>query len=327
MRRRRSNVSWRLVVSWCVLLGVGRVAHAQSGNPVGGPELVFPMGARTVAMGQAAAATATGTDALWWNPALIARGPREAAFNIVGGEAAQATDASIALVYPIRHALALALSFRYLNQGEGEGVQGDIQTGSFVPSTRILAGTFAAPFGDRLALGLTVRLLSVDFSATGQVPNVPDTPPITGAIDAGGQYILTKDSLFIVGASLTNFGLPLQINDSPQADPLPTRVDVGVQFAPHFRDYPDARLRLGADIISGPTSVGGPGVRLGGELSWMGLYHARAGFALNGPTGTGPSVGAGVSYARWRADFAQFVSNSNTGVGDKLTYLSIRYVF
>jgi hypothetical protein len=328
MRRRRSRLPWRLLASCWGVLGAGRAAHAQTGNPVEGAlEFLLPMGARAIAMGKAVAASATGTDALWWNPALIARGPREAAFGVVGGEVALSTDVSVALVYPIRHALSLGLSFRYIDQGEGEGIQDDQQTGSYVPSTRIAAATFAAPFGDRLALGLSVKLLSVNFSVTGQVPNVPDTPPITGAIDLGAQYIVTKDSLFVVGAAVTNLGPSLQINDSPQADPLPGRVDVGVQLAPKFPAYPYAAVRLAADLVERTTGVGGPGFRLGGEASWMGQYHARAGYALNGPTGSGPSVGAGVSFARWRADFAQFLSGADTGVGDKLTYLSIRYAF
>ena len=55
----------------------------------------------------------------------------------------------------------------------------------------------------------------------------------------------------------------------------------------------------------------------------------RAGrLCVNGPTGSGPTFGVGRRRtARWRVDFAQFVSDFDTGVGDKPTYLSLRYVF
>ena len=237
MRRRRSNVSWRLVVSWCVLLGVA------------------PSGSR--ADGQSASRAGWNSSSRWArvrSPWVRRRRQRQPARMRSGGirrssraararrpstsSAARRLDADgreyrARVSDSARSGACAELSVPEPGRKRGS-IQSDIQTGSFIPSTRILAGTFAAPFGDRLALGLTVKLLSVGFQYTGQVPNVPDTPPITGAIDAGAQYIVTKDSLFIVGASLTNLGLPLQINDAPQADPLPGRVDVGVQFAPQL---------------------------------------------------------------------------------------------
>lgn len=207
-----------------MLLGAGRAARAQTGTRVEGAlEFVLPTGARAVGMGQAAAASATGTEALWWNPALIARGPRELGLGLVSGFAIPEADINLAFVYPIPHVMSVALSLRYLNYGQQDAVQSGsgLQTGSFVNSTRILAATFAAPFGDRLAFGLNLKILAVDFSSTGQIPNAPQSLPATGAIDIGGQYILTKDSLFVIGAAVRNVGLPLQINDSPQADALP----------------------------------------------------------------------------------------------------------
>lgn len=326
MRRLRSNVLGRAVACWCVLAALGRAASAQAtGTIEGALPFLFPTGARAVAMGQAVVASATGSEALWWNPALVARGPREVGLNLVSGQLTGSTDVSVATVWPVRNAFSIGLSVRYISDGQSQGVQDDIETGSFVPSTRMLGATFSAPFGDRFAAGLTLKLLSMDFSATGQVPNVPNTPPITGAIDAGVQYIFTKDSLLIAGASLLNFGLPLQINDSPQADAVPTRIDVGLQFSPRFRDYPQARLRLAGDVVSRPNGEGGLGLRTGGELSWMDIYHARAGYTVQGPNGTGPSLGGGVSYLRWRLDFAQFTETS--GAGTKLTFVSVRYVF
>ena len=60
-----------------------RAARAQTGitwSKVRSSSLL-PTGARAVGMGQAVVASAIGAEALWWNPALIARGPREVAFE------------------------------------------------------------------------------------------------------------------------------------------------------------------------------------------------------------------------------------------------------
>jgi hypothetical protein len=141
------------------------------------------------------------------------------------------------------------------------------------------------------------------------------------------QYILTKDSLITIGAAVRNVGLPLQFNDSPQADPLPSRIAVGAEFAPKLSQYPTVRVRGGTEVVARPSGVGGLGLRVGGEVSWLERYHGRAGYALNGATGSGPTVGAGASFARWRIDFAQFFSDNAAESGSKPTYLSFRYLF
>ena len=123
----------------------------------------------------------------------------------------------------------------------------------------------------------------------------------------------------MIGATIRNVGLPLQINDSPQADALPSRADVGIQFTPRMPAYPNLGVHVDADVVTRLTGVGGPGVRVGGELSWARMYHARAGYVINnGPSGSsGPTIGAGASVARWRLDFAQFLSDLGTGAGEQ----------
>lgn len=312
----------------CALLGVGRAARGQTGNPVEGALwAIVPTGARAVGMGQAVAATAIGVEALWWNPALIARGQRELSLGIQNGIAGTVADASVGFVYPIRHVASFGINLRYIDEGETPGTLNDIQVGSMRTSDRILTGTFAAPFGDRLAVGMNLKIISINFDKTGIVPNAPPGQPVSGAIDVGGQYIVTKDSLVVLGAAVRNVGIPLQVNDVAQADPLPGRVDVGVEFKPRLREYPDVGLRIATDIVTRLTGGGGPGYRLGGEVSWMKLYYARVGYIVNGETGSGPTFGVGASYARWRIDFAQFSNDLGSATGQKPTFLSARYVF
>ena len=328
MRRRRSNVLLRRVIGCCLLLGIDRAAHAQTGiRPEGAFDFVRPTGARVLGMGQAGVATAFGAEALWWNPALIAHGPREADMGLVTGVITTDADVNLAFVYPIPHVISFGLSLRYVDLGEQEALDStSTTTGTFRSSSDVLMGTVAAPFGDRLAIGLSLKMYALRFSKTGEVENAPSGSPITGAFDLGAQYIATKDSVFILGAALRNVGLPLQVNDAPQADPLPGRAEFGVQFKPRFPTYPDVDLRVVGDVIT-PLGGGGPGYRLGGEVSWEKMYHARAGYVVDGPTGSGPTIGVGASFARWRVDFAQFLNDLSTDGSNKPTYLSIRYAF
>ena len=80
-----------------------------------------------------------------------------------------------------------------------------------------------------------------------------------------------------------------------------------------------------ADLVK-RLSGGNPGYRLGGEISWQHQYIGRAGYEVNGATGSGPTVGLGLATGRLRIDFAQFLTDAGTG-SEKPTFLSLRYVF
>jgi hypothetical protein len=100
MRRRHfSGRVWLAV--WVVALGGARAVIAQSASGEGAIEFLSPTGARSSGMGQAVVASAVGSEALWWNPALIARSSREAGFHAVKNPIVDA-DASGAILIPVQ---------------------------------------------------------------------------------------------------------------------------------------------------------------------------------------------------------------------------------
>jgi len=330
MRRRHSS-ALRTLIGAALLMATRRTATAQTGITVGlegGQELLLPTGARGLGMAQAIVASGVGAESIFRNPALIARGPREVAFNIAQqGNGVVVADATAAVVWPVPRVGAFAISLRYLNEGEQAALDDQQQvTGSFNFTGVILAGTFAAQFGNRAAAGLTLKFLQLGSQCTGIKCDLPPFPPRTAAIDFGARFFLTKDSLIAVGVSGVNLGLPLQVNDSPQADPLPRRAVVGVSVAPKFPQLPkEVHIHAEADMIKA-ISIGGPGFLFGGEISWMDQYAARAGYQRNGPTGSGPTFGVGFATAKLHVDFAQVLTDISDGSG-KPTFLSLRYIF
>jgi hypothetical protein len=304
-------------------------ARAQTGTVVEGAlEFVLPTGARAMGMGQAVAASATGVDALWWNPALIARGPRE-----VGGHFAQqsadkgGSDLSAAFIYPIPRLGAFAISYRYLNNGEEDATSDQTgQIGTFFTKSTVLGFTFAPILTSRFVAGLTYKLLRISFDCTGDC-NLPGGVPTTFALDLGGAFRVTSDSLVVVGLALRNLGVPLQVNDSPQSDQLPSRADVGVAVSPTIPRWPEGHVRLSADVVTRVAGGGGPGFRVGAELSLRDRVQARAGYIKDGPPGSGPTVGLGFSTGKLQIDFAQLMSDVGAQAGNKPTYLTLRYVF
>lgn len=281
-------------------------------------------------MGLAATASAVGSDALWWNPALISRGPREVGLQITQTLATQTgTDAGVSVIYSVPRVGAVGLSVRYLNQGSQPNTDSlGNQIGSFVPVSTVFAATFAAPFGDHFALGLTTKLLRISFPCTGVCVNTPGSPPQTGALDVGAQYILTSDSIVSLGAAVRNVGFKLQINDTPQADALPGRAYFGVATAPKLAELPPGvRIRGAADLVIPLTSDGQVGLSIGGELSYMARYHLRAGYVSSGPTGSGLTFGVGVATGKLQLDFARMLNDVSTQSGVTPTFIALRYLY
>lgn len=312
-------------------VALARTGIAQTGGAAQGAlDFLFPIGARSVGMGLAAVALGTGSDALWWNPALVARGPREVALHISQTLATQAgTDAAVAVVYAVPRVGSVALSYRYLSYGEQPAVDSVTgqQTGTFVPTSTIVAASFAAPFGNRLAVGVTGKLLRIAYPCTGAC-NTTSASPETGALDIGAQYVLTKDSLVTLGAAMRSLGFKLQINDAPQADALPTQLDVGLGLSPRFSSMPaEVRVRGEADMIMAMVGGGSPGFGIGAEAAYQARYQARAGYVVNGPMGSGFTFGLGLSTGKLRLDFARMASGIQQQSGVTPTYLSLRYLF
>jgi hypothetical protein len=318
----------RPVVVCLLALGLASRATAQKGRAVeGGTEFILPVGARAMALGQAIVASPLGAEGAWWNPALIARSSNEVLAGSVNG-VAQESDLSAVFVYTLPRVISVAISARYVNNGAGQAsTDPNTPSGGYVQSVYVLGATFAAPFGNRLAIGTTLKLLAVGFDCTGTCPNKPQNTPVTGAVDLGVQYSLRRDSVIVVGAAIRSLGLPLFFNDSPQADPLLGRIDLGIEFAPKLKQYPGAAVRLSAAVVERVFSRAGPGFRAGAEASWLDQYFGRVGYVKDGPTGSGPSIGGGASLGKWRVDFAQFLSDFSAGTGTRPTYFSLQYTF
>lgn len=322
----------RLALS-LLLVVAPRNIGAQTGlAPEGALDFLLPTGARALGMGQAVVAAGAGSDVMWWNPALIARGPREIALNVSQTFATQngGSDADIALVYSARDVGAIGLLFRYVNTGQQDASPSDdpnLPTGTFMQTSMILGATFAAPFGDHFSVGFTGKVLRIGFPCTGTC-NTTTERPQTGALDLGVHYTFNKDSLFTAGAVIRNVGPKLQIQDAPQADALPGRFEFGIATMPRFKDLPaDVRLRGAVDVVARLSDNEDLGYRLGGEVSYQNRYQARAGYVINGPTGSGFSFGAGISTGRLQIDLARFLSESVVPGVAPPTFLTLRYLF
>ena len=329
MRRRRFNIARCLAGGACAVAIAAHTARSQSGTATeGAPELLLPTGARALGLGQSVVAVPTGAEAVWWNPALITRSRREVALHFSQTVATEG-DYAATVLFPVPSiGAAVALTGRYIDYGAQQSTSrtDPNDLGEFTTTSSILAASIGATFGRRAAAGITYKALQLRFPCTGVCLNTPSRSPPTSALDLGGQYVFRSDTSLYVGAAIRNLGLRLQVQDAPQADPLPSRIDIGAAFAPRFPQLPtDARVLFSADIVSRLTGWG-PGYRGGAELSWQKKYHLRAGYVRYGPTGSNGSVGVGYATGRLQVDFAQLITDAASGTGSP-SFFSARWVF
>lgn len=267
-----------LTVIWALSTFSVVYASAPKVGTSAAPELMIPMGARTVAMGGANVANVAGIEALYWNPAgLSAIGGNVASFSYVPYFA----DMNIsyfgagvrvgALGY-----LGLSLQLFSVGDIHVTTIEAPEGTGETLqPSFMTIGVTYARQFTDRIRFGANLKVIHENIgnmSATGT------------AFDFGLQYITPWKVAFGVtlrnlGGNMRYDGTGIEFNSSiPWADPGAT----------------SRTTRLDMATFELPTSMS-MGLAYGYKINDMqslnvtGLYSNNS-FAVD-------NVGAGVEYA------------------------------
>ena len=327
MRRHRSKV--RAAIALISLAATTASAQPSGLTTEGAPFLLLPVGARAVGMGQALVADPEGgTEALWWNPAGVARSDRrEVAVHhyetIVG------TGDVVSLLIPSSLLGVFSISLYALDYGDTPVVDSaGTQIGSLLVRNVAYAATYATPIGGRMNAGITFKIVQLRFDCTSGCPSFAGT---SSALDFGAQYDLGFIAPVSVGVAVRNVGAPLQVNDSQQADPLPTRIQIGVLYrVPGMERYaPETELQITGDVVD-RLSMESPAPRVGAELSWRRRAHLRGGYVFESARSAesaGPSMGLGLATSNLRLDIATIFEGFSTDAGKRPTYVSLRYLF
>jgi hypothetical protein len=324
-----------VAIAGAILLGAADVAHAQTGlAEEGALFLLLPVGARSVGLGQAVVADRPGSESVWWNPAAIgAATRREAAIHhsqsIVG------TGDAVTIVVPSSLLGVLALSVNILDFGEQQTnndptlpVEGG--SGTIIPRSFVYAATYATSLGGYVTAGLTYKLIQFRIDCTGQCPDIAFSAT-TSALDLGAQFMVKRSLPLVIGVAARNLvGLKLQVNDSPQSDPIPRRLQVGVQYRIDVppRIAPETAVRLAFDVADG-IHVGNPAPRFGADISFRDRFHVRGGYAYEASRSEagGPSIGLGITAGNLVFDVARILTGLSADAGKSPTFLSLRYLF
>jgi hypothetical protein len=328
MRRRRSRRRFAVVIASAIaaLSSPGDAQQARAEE--GGLFLLVPVGARAVGVGQAVAAAQMGSEAVWWNPAGLARSEkREAAIH--HSQNILATGDALTLLIPSSLLGVAALSIDIFDYGNIERTRGPSgATGEILPRNIVYAATYGTPIGAHVNAGLTYKLVQFRVDCSGDCADFPAVSSSTTAVDLGLQYDLADAMPMTFGASIRNLGLRFQVNDEDQADPLPTRLQVGVLYrmlalggGPKSMD-----LHLSGDLVN-QVSFEAPSARIGADMLIQKTVHLRAGYDFERSEASGASIGVGISAGNLIVDFARVFEGFSSGAGQAPTYLSLRYLF
>lgn len=292
--------------------------------------LLVPIGARAVGLGQAVSASALGSEAIWWNPAALARlTRRELAINhsaLVAGITSDAID----LVVPAGRAGVLAAAALLFNPGEQELTDpfGAI-VGSLLPRSIVLAASYAATFGARVSAGVTYKWIQDRLDCSGSCV-LPTYHVSTSAFDFGIQMFADAERRLTLGFAVRSLGFRLQVNDAEQADPLPTRLHLGAQYLVPSIDrlVPDGVLRVSAEVVDRPA-IGDPALRAGAEFGYKEQVFLRAGLTPRFGSGniSRSAIGLGVQRGGLALDFARAFGGPASDAGTPPTYMTLRFRF
>lgn len=322
MRQLRSSV---LAVA-ALLLIHGTGAAQTTGDATGTAFLLLPIGARAVGMGQAVVADNTGTEAVWWNPAALARSTkREAAIH--HSQTVVATGDALTYMAPSRIG-TVALSLNVLNFGDQQVTDEQGPVGVILPRNLVVAGTWARAIGKRFSGGISYKLIQFRVDCSGQCANVATFAASANAVDAGVQYQLRGPLPMMFGIAVRNLGSRLKVDERSEPDPLPTRVEAGVTYpvAIIAKYVSDIDVRLAA-AVNTDRNFGEAAARVGADVVWQHQVHLRGGYAARESNGAGAALGFGLVAGKVEFDIARSFGGLSSDAGQPPTYFSLRYLF
>ena len=318
---------WRKGLCGAVFLGLlaSNSAVAQQ-SAAGVVFLLVPVGGRAAALGQAAVADGGTSEAAFWNPAGLAlmEGNEVAAHYA----ATFISDNTALSAYFIARGLGVIGFSAYLVDYGSQDVitsPGGPVSGKFSPKNVQLLASFATYVYKGLAFGVNYKLIQFRQDCSGDCGLFPSLVGTTHGVDVGLQYG-KADAPLRFGVAVRHAGFSLQLEDSDQADPLPTKLDFGLAYRVMLpRPAPDVEpldVRFLVDIENDWGEFDDPQARIGIELGYGDLIRLRTGYAFVDSGASGLAVGLGVKLGRFSVDFSRvFYDSANF---DEPVYISLR---
>lgn len=285
-----------------------------SAGTTGAAFLKLPASARAEGLGGTFAAAAAGPEAIFWNPAGLARaagaGRSELSFSY-NALLESAHSGALAWARPLASGNStMGASIVYYSPGAIDAYDrfGN-PTGTFTPLDLALAGAYARRFGP-VAAGVGAKFILSELAGVSGVGFALDLGIVAERVSEMGEGALD------LGVALRNFGPAISVGSS--ADPLPFAVQLGARWhaSPMLAVLLDGHLDVDADPY--PT-LGAEFTQVFGAAS---KGQLRVGYNVKRPRGleglTGLAAGGGLDFDRFRFDYA-WVPFGDLGTTHRIT--------
>lgn len=278
-------------------------------------EILVPVGARLIGMGQAMTAR-SGPGSVFANPAGLAslasvegRHLMVHAAELPGdSEESRSQLLGLSLLLTPWSLGTVGLSYRLMDFGEivATGESESVVVGRLGIRNHVVAASFATDVVQGLSAGLSYKFYLFRTHCTGNCAGLPGSSS-TQLMDVGLQYRPPTVPTLSAGVSVRDLGLALQAVNAEQADPTPVRVRLGgaLDVAPYFTADTTLAGWVSLDLEIPPRAAAESTLHVGVEVAIGGLVFLRAGYAPGQGIGTGPALGLGLHYENFILDVAR----------------------
>lgn len=300
-----------------ICLSAAGSIYAGGGNRTGtggASELLIPVGARGISMAGAAVATATGIEALFWNPAGIAKTSNSV--NVVFSHMNYIADIGVefgAVSANFEGFGVLTFSVKSLSTGDIEvtTTQNPDGTGQMFSPQLLTAGvTYSRRLIDRISVGVTANLVTetlADASASGVAFNVgviydnlADINGLSFGIvmkNIGPQMRYEGPGLLQTLNSTSLKRPPQYYRVSAASFELPSSFELGFGYRPVINDQNS--LTFTSSFQN--NNFSGDEYKLGAEYAYNNMFFLRGGYTMSPKSQSddyiyGLTAGIGINY-------------------------------
>ncbi len=304
----------KILLTFLFLLAM--VAHAGDKKRVGtggAAYLLIPVGTRGIAMGEANISTAHGVEALFWNPAGVAK--MDGSADVIFSHMSYIADIGVeygAVAANFEGFGVVSLSLKSLSIGEIgiTTIENPDGTGETFTPTSIVAGvSYSRQLTESIAIGLTGNFLSDrlgDVSASGfsvDVGVIYDNLASVNGLSIGFVVKNLGPNMQYTGSGLLNRGQIDDVTRPPNfylleaaSFELPSNFQLAVGYQPVL----DEINSLQFSGIYQNNNFSGDEYKVGGEYGYNNNFFVRAGYQFSPPAVEeyiyGFTAGVGVDY-------------------------------
>ena len=290
--------------------------------------LLTPIGARTVGLAGAVAASRGDVEGVVWNPASAAGVERSTVYLLAANDFGSTSQ--VVGFLGRWGALRAGLTYYHFDLGSIEArdeANQDLGTIALDDDALILTGGYS--LSAAVDLGINYKVVRLSSACSGGC-DAYDGKSIGHAFDVGVVTDITAARGLTIGAVLRNLGPGVSFAGGATRDPMPSRLRVGASLDAIHALLPEEQrfsLVLQVDVQQTVTEFDDLEGYLGAEASLRGILYLRGGYAWTSAGRQGPALGIGLRYDRLSFDLGRAFNDFSGFDSDSPFQLSLAFGF